>query len=90
MMKLFLKGAYQKLEFETKPLDSYGFLVNATREFKHHDYDDMERFLMEYNYTYPNITNLRSIGKSVNGLELYVFVIGSEPFKHVPGKYQFS
>lgn len=83
---LKFKGNYQKLMNVTHPIDKYGFLVNASNEFKHHHYEDMERFLMEYNQTYVNITNLKSIGKTVDGREMYVFIISSTPFEHVAGK----
>lgn len=77
--------ADQKLQNITKTIDKYGFLITGINDFKHHNYDEMERYLIEYNKTYPNITNLKSIGKSIDGRELYVFIISSTPFKHVAG-----
>ncbi|KRT84126.1 Peptidase, partial [Oryctes borbonicus] len=63
--------------------DKYGFMINPKDDFKHHHYEEMERFLMDYNTTYPNITDLKSIGKSVQGRELYVMVLSSTPTKHI-------
>lgn len=59
-------------------------------EFKHHNYKELETFLKDINETYPNITELKSIGKSVKGRELYVMVLGSTPLVHVPGKKQMN
>lgn len=36
---------------------------------------------------YPNITKLSSIGKSVEGRDLYVIEITRDPGKHIPGKF---
>lgn len=38
-----------------------------------------------YKQTYPDITAMHSIGKSVNGRELMVFIISSTPEKHTAG-----
>lgn len=66
------------------PVDDYGFVIKP--QFKHHNYTEMETFLKDMNESYPNITFLKSIGKSVNGRDLYVMVVSSTPFKHVAGK----
>ncbi|KYB27025.1 carboxypeptidase A [Tribolium castaneum] len=50
----------------------------------------MVGFMKEINSTYPNITQMHSIGKSVQGRDLYVMIISSNPFKHVPGKPEFK
>lgn len=66
--------------------DEYGFMIHDSTLFKHHHYDELVQFLLFYNRTYPNITHLYSIGKSVQGRDLYVFVLSNTPLKHVPGK----
>lgn len=66
--------------------DDYGFIVRDPNLFKHHHYDDMVKFLKDLNYVYPNITKLHSIGKSVQGRDLYVLIISDTPDKHTPGK----
>lgn len=53
--------------------------------FRHHHYADMMLFLRKYNATYPSITRLYSVGKSVEGRELYVMEITDNPGVHEPG-----
>ncbi|RZC31872.1 carboxypeptidase D, partial [Asbolus verrucosus] len=75
----------------TEPLfDRFGFMTNDSRLFRHHHYEDMVQFMVDFNTTYPNITHLHSIGTSVRGRELYVMVIGAAPHKHVPGTPEFK
>ncbi|XP_045770816.1 carboxypeptidase D-like isoform X2 [Maniola jurtina] len=59
-------------------------------DFVHHDYVKMERFLQDLAASYPDITRLTSIGKSVEGRELYVLEITENPGKHIPGKPEFK
>lgn len=74
-----------KVEVLSKPeVDEYGFVTKT--KFKHHNYTEMETYLKDINESYPNITSLKSIGKSVNGRELYVMIVSSTPFEHVAGK----
>ncbi|KAF5286929.1 hypothetical protein FQR65_LT12388 [Abscondita terminalis] len=83
------KGAYKEVKSVKAPdFDEYGFMMSPV--FKHHHYDEMEKFLMELNETYPNITVLRSIGKSVEGRNLYVITLGNNPNQHTPGKPEFK
>lgn len=56
-------------------------------EFKHHNYTELEKFLKDIREVYPNITNLKSIGKSVQGRELYVLILSNTPEEHKPGKF---
>lgn len=55
-------------------------------DFQHHDYARMEKYLQDLHEKYPEITRLSSIGKSVEGRELYVLEITQNPGKHIPGK----
>lgn len=55
------------------------------QDFRHHHYDDMTLFLRKYNTEYPSITRLYSVGKSVEGRELYVMEITDNPGIHEPG-----
>ncbi|XP_050552630.1 carboxypeptidase D isoform X1 [Spodoptera frugiperda] len=59
-------------------------------DFAHHDYVKMESFLKELNEQYPRITKLSSIGKSVEGRELYVLEVTQDPGMHKPGKPEFK
>ncbi|KAJ3618507.1 hypothetical protein MTP99_006487 [Tenebrio molitor] len=72
------------------PFDQYGFVSSDSHLFEHHHYDKMVQFLKDFNASYPNITYLHSIGKSVQGRDLYVMVLGSTPHKHVPGVPEFK
>nr|XP_022908553.1 carboxypeptidase D-like [Onthophagus taurus] len=86
-----MQGKFTEQENITTPeFDEFGFVLRDKNEFRHHDYTEMEKFLIEYNETYPNITDLKSIGKSVEGRELYVLVLGNTPLKHVPGKIKIK
>ncbi|XP_072157235.1 carboxypeptidase D isoform X2 [Bemisia tabaci] len=55
-------------------------------EFKYHDYDKMTKFLRTTSSRYPNLTALYSIGKSVQGRDLWVMVVSASPYEHMIGK----
>lgn len=63
-------------------VDEFGFAFKT--EFKHHNSDELEKFLRELNETYPKLTNLYSIGKSVENRDLWVIEISKSPGRHVP------
>lgn len=48
----------------------------------------MEQYLKTLHEKYPDITKLASIGKSVEGRDLYVLEVTKDPGRHVPGKYK--
>lgn len=54
-------------------------------DFNYHNYEDMTTFLRSVNAAYPNITALYSIGRSVQGRELWVMVVSTSPYKHQLG-----
>ncbi|XP_054257874.1 carboxypeptidase M isoform X2 [Macrosteles quadrilineatus] len=60
--------------------DGYGL------EFKYHNYDQMTKFLRTTSSRYPNLTALYSIGKSVQGRDLWVMVVSASPYEHMIGK----
>ena len=77
-----------KNELETityPPQDEYGFVIPAV--FKHHSYVELEKQLQLLASNYPNFTRLYSIGKSVEGRNLYVMEISDNPGKHELGKF---
>ncbi|KAJ8985210.1 hypothetical protein NQ317_018239 [Molorchus minor] len=85
------KGPYLTVQTTNGTLyDKYGFVISDGTIFKHHHYKDLVDFMMYYHKMYPNITHLHSIGKSVQGRDLYVMVISSTPREHVPGKPEFK
>ena len=57
-------------------------LNHASVEFKHHNYEEMTKVLKQYAESCKNISKLSSIGKSVQGRELWVFEISDNPGKH--------
>ncbi len=57
-------------------------LNHASVEFKHHNYKAMTNALKEYAESCKNISRLYSIGKSVQGRELWVFEISDSPGTH--------
>lgn len=59
-------------------------------DFVHHNYEKMESYLKDLNAMYSNITKLTSIGKSVQGRELYVLEVTRDPGVHIPGKPEFK
>ena len=62
---------YLELLEETRDSD------NPMRDY--HDYNELTEFLVNISNTYPSITNLISIGQSVQGRELWVLEISDNP-----------
>ncbi|XP_068913487.1 carboxypeptidase D isoform X2 [Tenebrio molitor] len=54
--------------------------------FDYHNYDQMTRFLRATTSKYPSLTALYSIGKSVQGRDLWVMVVSASPYEHMIGK----
>nr|KAG5686430.1 hypothetical protein BaRGS_017698 [Batillaria attramentaria] len=52
-------------------------------EFVYHTAEELENFLTQISETYTQLTQLYSIGKSVNGVDLWVIAIGESPRDHV-------
>ncbi|KAG4065481.1 hypothetical protein HA402_009042 [Bradysia odoriphaga] len=55
-------------------------------DFVYHNHDEMTRFLRTTSARYPNLTALYSIGKSIQGRDLWVIVVSSSPYEHMIGK----
>lgn len=55
-------------------------------DFVYHNHDDMTKYLRATTARYPNLTALYSIGKSVQGRDLWVMVVSSSPYEHMLGK----
>lgn len=56
------------------------------KTFQHHNYTELTSFLQDYNKRCPDITRLYTVGKSVQGRELWVIEISDNPGIHEPGK----
>uniref|UniRef100_A0A6P4E1Y0 Carboxypeptidase D isoform X2 n=1 Tax=Drosophila rhopaloa TaxID=1041015 RepID=A0A6P4E1Y0_DRORH len=55
-------------------------------DFVYHDHEELTRFLRCTSARYPNLTALYSIGKSIQGRDLWVMVVSSSPYEHMVGK----
>ncbi|XP_064612625.1 carboxypeptidase D-like [Liolophura sinensis] len=53
-------------------------------EFVYHNFTSLEETLRGFSEHYPELTSLHSIGKSVQGRDLWVITIGQSPNNHVP------
>jgi len=86
MLDLLLdKDPATREKVETPPrTDKYHFVI--PEKFKHHNYTEMEKYLIVLSNMFPNITRLYSIGRSVEGRQLHVLEISDNPGKHEPGK----
>lgn len=65
-------------------------LLEGGFTFQHHNYNQMMKMLKELTKKYPSITNLYTIGKSVEGRELWVMEISDLPGKHEIGEPEFK
>ena len=65
-----------------------GFLKDP--EFEYHHFEELRSFLYFYARLYPNISRVYSIGKSVQGRELYVLEISDNPGAHELLKPEFK
>lgn len=80
------KGPGKSRELQSvlrQTVDSDGFMTDTS--FTHHNYTEMVHWMVFLSRTYPQITRLHSIGKSVQGRDLYVLVISDNPGHHEPG-----
>nr|XP_020029428.1 probable carboxypeptidase X1 isoform X4 [Castor canadensis] len=55
-------------------------------EFRHHDYKAMRKLMKQVNEQCPNVTRIYSIGKSHQGLKLYVMEMSDQPGEHELGE----
>uniref|UniRef100_A0A914WXU1 Peptidase M14 carboxypeptidase A domain-containing protein n=1 Tax=Plectus sambesii TaxID=2011161 RepID=A0A914WXU1_9BILA len=77
---------------------SYEDMKNIVGDFKdvtdeeiiHHNYANMTAWLKSLTLNYPNITKLYSIGKSVQGRDLWVLIVSDNPDRHEPGEPEFK
>ena len=61
-----------------------------SQEYHYHNYEEMKSKLEDYASQYPGITNMYSIGKSVQGRDLWVFEISDNPGRHEPLEPEFK
>ncbi|XP_036812563.1 carboxypeptidase M-like isoform X2 [Oncorhynchus mykiss] len=68
-----------------------GKLVSSgvSLEFRYHNTVEVERYLRDVNNTF-DFTHLHSIGKSVEGRDLWVLILGKNPAEHQMGIPEFK
>lgn len=59
---------------------------NLQLNFKYHNYEQMTKYLRAMSSRFPSLTALYSIGKSVQGRDLWVMVVSASPYEHMIGK----
>ncbi|XP_016948411.1 carboxypeptidase D isoform X2 [Drosophila biarmipes] len=85
----FRKVKVERSEPPEKRKEQYHGFLTPTK-FEHHNYTAMESFLRDMAASYPSLTRLYSIGKSVQGRDLWVLEIFATPGSHVPGVPEFK
>ncbi|XP_050506976.1 carboxypeptidase M-like isoform X3 [Diabrotica virgifera virgifera] len=83
-------GDVQGKNFENFPakfnVDGSQYPEPYNIEYKYHNYEKMTSFLRQTTARYPELTALYSIGKSVQGRDLWVMVVSASPYEHMIGK----
>lgn len=59
-------------------------------DFSHHSQSEIEQLLMQFASLYPDLTRLYSIGRSVEGRDLWVMEVTDNPGVHEPGEPEFK
>ncbi|XP_022093323.1 carboxypeptidase D-like isoform X2 [Acanthaster planci] len=62
------------------------FKLQKPVRLAYHNYETMEKYLRHLATNYPDITNLKSIGRSAASHQLWTLEIGKHPGHHSPGK----
>ena len=81
-----------KLNFTLSPLTQSNMPIEPIEptKFLHHSNEKLKEFLQSYATKCSNITRLYSIGKSVNGVDLWVMEISDNPGVHELGEPEFK
>ncbi|XP_077995365.1 carboxypeptidase D-like [Glandiceps talaboti] len=69
-----------------KQLQKVTMQLSKERELKYHDYDEMEKLLRQLDASYPNITDLYSIGQSTDYRQLWALKVSGDADKSHPGR----
>ncbi|EDW63034.2 carboxypeptidase D isoform X2 [Drosophila virilis] len=85
----FRKQKVERAEPPEQLKQQYDGFLTPTK-FEHHNYASMESYLRNMSASYPSLTRLYSIGKSVEGRDLWVLEISTTPGSHVPGVPEFK
>lgn len=79
-------GAGDTLPAAAGNINSHHQDGSYTLDFRYHNYDRLTKFLRTTSSKFPNLTALYSIGKSVQGRDLWVMVVSASPYEHMIGK----
>ncbi|XP_053952079.1 carboxypeptidase D isoform X2 [Anastrepha ludens] len=83
-------GNFRKVKVErSKALTSEDDFFTPTK-FEHHNFTEMEKFIHNTAESYPSITRLYSIGKSVEERDLWVMELFVTPGQHIAGVPEFK
>ncbi|KAK4873625.1 hypothetical protein RN001_012985 [Aquatica leii] len=79
----------EQRNYQSSPIQNYN--TEFSNEpyaigFNYHDYEQMTKFLRLTTSKFPSLTALYSIGKSVQGRDLWVMVVSASPYEHMIGK----
>ena len=89
-MHYFTDSTIGHIPFSAEDLKDVFLTWKKPMTFVHHNYEQMTVFLKNYANTFPEITKLYTVGKSVEGRELWVLEISDNPGKHEPGEPEFK
>nr|XP_036215281.1 carboxypeptidase D isoform X2 [Bactrocera oleae] len=83
-------GDFRKVKVERSkaPTNDDDFLTPT--KFEHHNFTEMEKYLRNIAESYPSITRLYSIGKSVQQRDLWVMELFVSPGQHIAGVPEFK
>ncbi|KAG8134151.1 hypothetical protein E2320_007291, partial [Naja naja] len=63
--------------------------TNDKLDFRHHNYKELRKLMKNVSEACPDITRIYSIGKSYQGLNMYVMEISDNPGQHEVGEPEF-
>ena len=76
--------------YETKSIGNKRKAMQPTKrgdeELKHHNYEEMTNYMKDWAQRCSKISHLSSVGKSVEGRELWVYELSDNPGKHEAGE----
>lgn len=68
----------------------FGVINDSNSKLKYHDYNQMTDYLKKLSSDYPELTNLYTVGNSVENRQLWVLEITENPGKHELLKPEFK
>ena len=73
-----------------KPVSGASTDANVPYQFYYHDHDALTELMQNYSNEFPDIARLYSIGRSVEGRELWAIEISDSPGSHELGEPEFK